>query len=61
MAVQTRADPAPAVRRVAVIPCGVVLAIVVLRLCVGWHFYKEGTKKLLYNPETKELRVISVT
>jgi uncharacterized membrane protein YphA (DoxX/SURF4 family) len=50
--------PAPAaVRRIAYIPTGIVLAIVLLRLCVGWHFYREGTKKLVYNPATKRLTV----
>lgn len=52
------ANPAPVdVRRVAYFPLGVVLAIIILRLCVGWHFYREGTKKLVYNPATKEVSV----
>ncbi len=31
---------------------GLVIALVVLRLATGWHFYREGTKKLQYNSET---------
>lgn len=36
---------------------GSVLAIVLLRLTVGWHFWSEGTKKLAYDKSTGELRV----
>ncbi|RIK72424.1 MAG: hypothetical protein DCC67_19310 [Planctomycetota bacterium] len=36
---------------------GSVLALVLLRLCVGWHFYREGTKKLDYDPHTGRLSV----
>jgi uncharacterized membrane protein YphA (DoxX/SURF4 family) len=39
-------------RRVAYLPMGLVVAIVVLRLATGWHFYREGTKKLAYNADT---------
>ena len=31
---------------------GLVIALVVLRLATGWHFYREGTKKLAYNADT---------
>lgn len=41
-----------AVRRVAYVPLGLVIALVILRLATGWHFYREGTKKLAYNPDT---------
>lgn len=52
------ADSAPVVvRRVASFGVGLTLALIVLRLCCGWHFYREGTKKLSWNPETKELKV----
>jgi uncharacterized membrane protein YphA (DoxX/SURF4 family) len=34
---------------------GLVMALVILRLCTGWHFYREGTKKLAYNPTTGEV------
>jgi len=27
----------------------VLLAVLFLRLCIGWHFFSEGTKKLSYN------------
>ena len=40
-------------------PLGVIVAIVLLRLVTGWHFYREGTKKLTYNPTTGERRVRS--
>lgn len=33
----------------------VIVAIVLLRLATGWHFYREGTKKLAYNPATGEV------
>lgn len=43
----------PAPPRCAVhLPLGLVVALVVLRLAIGWHFYREGTKKLEYNSET---------
>jgi uncharacterized membrane protein YphA (DoxX/SURF4 family) len=52
----TSEKPRPVeVRRVARIPLGLIVALVVLRLCTGWHFYREGTKKLSYNPETGEV------
>jgi uncharacterized membrane protein YphA (DoxX/SURF4 family) len=38
-------------------PLGVVVAIVLLRVVTGWHFYREGTKKLAYNASTGELSV----
>src|SRR5687768_1175971 len=44
-----------AVRRVAYFPLGLIIAVVLLRLATGWHFYREGTKKLSYNPETSEV------
>jgi uncharacterized membrane protein YphA (DoxX/SURF4 family) len=52
------ADSAPVVvRRVATFGVGLTLALIFLRLCCGWHFYREGTKKLSWNPETRELNV----
>ncbi len=36
---------------------GSILALVLLRVAIGWHFYSEGTKKLAYNPATGETRV----
>jgi uncharacterized membrane protein YphA (DoxX/SURF4 family) len=44
-------------RRVASFGVGLTLALIFLRLCCGWHFYREGTKKLSWNPQTKELKV----
>ena len=44
-----------AVRQVAYFPFAVIVAIVLLRLATGWHFYREGTKKLAYNPVTGEV------
>ena len=41
-----------AARRIVCLPLGLIIALVVLRLAVGWHFYREGTKKLEYNSET---------
>jgi uncharacterized membrane protein YphA (DoxX/SURF4 family) len=32
---------------------------VILRVVVGWHFYREGTKKITYNPTTGERHVAS--
>jgi uncharacterized membrane protein YphA (DoxX/SURF4 family) len=40
------------VRRVAYVPTGLIVALVLLRLCAGWHFWREGTKKLAYDPAT---------
>jgi len=37
------------------VPLGLIVAIVLLRLATGWHFYREGTKKLSYNPETRQV------
>ncbi|HEX6964091.1 MAG TPA: hypothetical protein VF175_19640, partial [Lacipirellula sp.] len=52
----TSPEPQPAtVRRVAFVPLGLIVAIVLLRLATGWHFYREGTKKLSYNPDTGEV------
>ena len=39
-------------RRAVCLPMGLVIALVVLRLATGWHFYREGTKKLAYNADT---------
>jgi uncharacterized membrane protein YphA (DoxX/SURF4 family) len=44
-----------AVQRIAYIPFGLIVAIVLLRLATGWHFYREGTKKLAYNPDTRKV------
>jgi uncharacterized membrane protein YphA (DoxX/SURF4 family) len=49
--------PVVQVRRQRYVPGGLVLALVLLRVVVGWHFYSEGTKKLAYNPKTGEVRV----
>jgi uncharacterized membrane protein YphA (DoxX/SURF4 family) len=47
------AESSPRAARLAVhLPLGLIIALVVLRLAVGWHFYREGTKKLEYNSET---------
>ena len=54
------AAPNPPVAKVLwipYVPTGLVLALVLLRLIVGWHFYREGTKKLSYNPVTGDVRV----
>lgn len=45
------------VRWAPYIPTGVIVAVVVLRLLVGWHFYREGTKKLDYDPRTRTFDV----
>jgi hypothetical protein len=55
MATTTSAPQPVAVRQVAYIPLGLIVAIVLLRLATGWHFYREGTKKLAYNPTTGEV------
>jgi uncharacterized membrane protein YphA (DoxX/SURF4 family) len=52
MAASTPVSQPVAVQRIAYIPFGLIVAIVLLRLATGWHFYREGTKKLSYNPET---------
>ena len=57
MAVAAPPPPAAQVRWFPYVPTGLVLALVLLRLAAGWHFYREGTKKLSYNPETGEIRV----
>jgi hypothetical protein len=36
---------------------GSILALVLLRVAIGWHFYSEGTKKLAYDQGTGETRV----
>jgi uncharacterized membrane protein YphA (DoxX/SURF4 family) len=33
-----------------------VLALVLLRLAVGWHFFREGTEKVVYDPHDGQLR-----
>jgi uncharacterized membrane protein YphA (DoxX/SURF4 family) len=55
----TRAADAAAVpvRRVAYVPTGLIITLVLLRLCAGWHFWREGTKKLAYNPATGKTTV----
>ncbi len=34
-----------------------VLALVLLRLVVGWHFFREGSQKVAYDPHDGELRM----
>ncbi len=34
-----------------------VWAVVLLRVCVGWHFLSEGAKKITYNQSTKQWSV----
>lgn len=34
-----------------------VFALVLLRLVVGWHFFREGTQKVVYDPHDDELRM----
>ena len=34
-----------------------ILALVALRLAVGWHFFSEGSQKLAYDPEAGSYRV----
>jgi uncharacterized membrane protein YphA (DoxX/SURF4 family) len=57
MAVTPTQPPPATVRYYPYVPFGLVVAIVALRLCCGWHFYREGTKKLAYNPVTRELKM----
>jgi uncharacterized membrane protein YphA (DoxX/SURF4 family) len=38
-------------------PLGAVVALVLLRLVIGWHFWSEGTHKLAYNANTGETHV----
>jgi uncharacterized membrane protein YphA (DoxX/SURF4 family) len=52
MATTTPVSEPVTVRRIAYVPLGLIVAIVLLRLATGWHFYREGTKKLAYNPDT---------
>jgi uncharacterized membrane protein YphA (DoxX/SURF4 family) len=33
-----------------------VLALVLLRLVIGWHFFREGTQKVVYEPHAGKLR-----
>jgi uncharacterized membrane protein YphA (DoxX/SURF4 family) len=47
----------PVARSVVAVPAAVAVALVVLRLITGFHFYSEGTKKLEYNKGTGETRV----
>jgi uncharacterized membrane protein YphA (DoxX/SURF4 family) len=35
----------------------VVIALVLLRLAIGWHFWSEGTKKLAYNANTGDTQL----
>jgi len=35
----------------------IVFALLLLRLCIGWHFFQEGTKKLSYDADQGGLRV----
>lgn len=52
-------EPKPVVVRPAVyLPTGLVIALIVLRLATGWHFYREGTKKLAYNPDTGQTTLV---
>ena len=32
-------------------------ALVLLRLAIGWHFFREGSAKLAYDPRTKRFDV----
>jgi uncharacterized membrane protein YphA (DoxX/SURF4 family) len=50
-------DEPVTVRRMAAVPMSLIVAIVLLRLAAGWHFYREGTKKLTYDATTGETRV----
>jgi uncharacterized membrane protein YphA (DoxX/SURF4 family) len=45
------------VERVAYVPAALVVALVLLRLATGWHFYREGTKKLVHDKGTGEISV----
>jgi uncharacterized membrane protein YphA (DoxX/SURF4 family) len=36
---------------------GAVLALVLLRLAVGWHFFSNGLEKISVDPHTKEVRM----
>lgn len=53
----TGASTSPGIRCVPYVPFGLAAALVLLRLCVGWHFFQEGSKKVAYNPETGQARV----
>jgi uncharacterized membrane protein YphA (DoxX/SURF4 family) len=53
----SRDSPAVVVERLRYVPAGIIVAIVLLRLAIGWHFYREGTKKLAYDPTTGKTRV----
>ncbi|MEM9658420.1 MAG: hypothetical protein AAF961_08675, partial [Planctomycetota bacterium] len=39
------------------VPLAILTSLVFLRLCAGWHFYREGTKKLVYDEGRGELSV----
>lgn len=39
------------------VPAGLVIALILLRLAAGWHFWREGTKKLAYDPTTGKTRI----
>lgn len=43
------------------LPRRLILALVLLRLCVGWHFFREGTKKLAVDPLTGKTAVAEST
>jgi uncharacterized membrane protein YphA (DoxX/SURF4 family) len=57
MASTPSAPAAAPVRWAPYVPTSLVVAIVLLRVCAGWHFYREGTKKLAYNPATGKTSV----
>lgn len=39
------------------IGCFTILALVALRLAIGWHFFSEGREKLTYDPQTGSYEV----
>jgi uncharacterized membrane protein YphA (DoxX/SURF4 family) len=45
------------VRHVRRVAWGTVLALVALRMITGFHFFRQGTEKLEYNPRTGETRI----
>jgi len=57
MAVTPTQSPPAVMKHISYVPFGLVAALVILRLCVGWHFYREGTEKLAYNPVTGKVSV----
>jgi uncharacterized membrane protein YphA (DoxX/SURF4 family) len=34
-----------------------VFSLVLLRLVIGWHFFREGSEKVVYDPHDKQLRM----